>query len=129
MLEAAVLLYSFTKDKKYLQHAKELAKATYSYFSNIPHDKRLIFGIDLPWFLNVLFRSYQALYNVDGDYQYISAIEKDLNYAWGNSKDQYGFITNNWLPDEKDIAKPKWLLDEACIAELYARLSLIHCKK
>lgn len=129
MLEAAVLLYRFTKDKKYLQQAQQLAKDTYNYFSNISHDKKLAFGIDLPWFVTVLFRSYEALYNVDGNYKYIAVIEKDLNYAWENSRDQYGFITNNWLPDEKEIAKPKWLLDEACIAELYARLSLIHCKK
>ncbi|MGC4233589.1 MAG: glycoside hydrolase family 76 protein [Niabella sp.] len=126
MLEAATLLYKLTNNKKYLQHAQQLAKDTYTYFSKIKHDNRLKMFIDLPWFITVLFRGYEALYNLDGNYRFIAAIEKDLNYAWEHSKDQYGFITNNWLPDEKEIAKPKWLLDEACIAELYARLSLIH---
>lgn len=129
MLEAAVLLYGLTKEKKYLQHAQRLAKDAYNYFRNIPHDRRFTFGIDLPWFVTVLFRGYEALYHVDRNDQYIAAIEKDLNYAWENSKDQYGFITNNWLPDEKELAKPKWLLDQACIAELYARLSVIYSEK
>jgi uncharacterized protein YyaL (SSP411 family) len=129
MLEGAVLLYKFTNDKKYLQQAQQLAKDAFEYFTQAPHDKRLNIQIDLPWFVTVLFRAYEALYKVDGNYQYIAAVEKDLNYAWANSKDKYGFITNNWLPDEKEITKPKWLLDEACIAELYARLSIIHNKK
>jgi len=129
MLEAGVLLYKFTNDKKYLQQAQQLAKDAFEYFTQAPHDKRLNIQIDLPWFVTVLFRAYEALYKVDGNYQYIAAIEKDLNYAWANAKDKYGFITDNWLPDEKEITKPKWLLDEACIAELYARLSIIRNKK
>ncbi|MEO6547595.1 MAG: glycoside hydrolase family 76 protein [Ferruginibacter sp.] len=125
MLEAAVLLYEFTNDKKYLQQAKQLAKAAYVHFSNVPHDKRLSIQIDLPWFVTVLFRGYEALYRHDNDRQYINAIEKDLNYAWDHSRDRYGFVTHSWTPDTAELKKPKWLLDEGCIAELYARLSML----
>lgn len=125
MLEAAVLLYEFTNEKKYLQQAKQLAKDAFVYFSNTPHDKRLSLQVDLPWFVTVLFRGYEALYRHDANRKYISAIEKDLNFAWEYSRDQYGFVTHSWAPDPEELKKPKWLLDEGCIAELYARLSVL----
>jgi hypothetical protein len=125
MLEAAVLLYRFTGDKQYLEQAKQLAKDAFIHFSTIPHSKDLTMKIDLPWFVTVLFRGYEALYDEDGNYQYIAAIEKDLNYAWQNSRDQYGLTTHSWTPQPDELKKPKWLLDEACIAELYTRLSIL----
>ena len=128
MLEAAVLLYRFTGEKQYLQQAQRLAEDAYIYFSKVPHDPHLFIHIDLPWFVTVLFRGYEALYKVDGNYQYIAAIEKDLNYAWQNARDQYGFVTHSWTPKEAELAKPKWLLDESCIAELYSRLSMLRKK-
>ena len=125
MLEAAVLMYQFTNDKQYLIQAKQLAKDAYAYFNNVPHSENLSMKIDLPWFVTVLFRGYEALYKQDKDYQYIAAIEKDLNYAWKNSRDKFGFVTHSWTPDVAELEKPKWLLDEGCIAELYARLSIL----
>ena len=125
MLEAAVLLYEFTGDKQYLEQAKRLAKDAYIYFSGVPHDDNLTIQIDLPWFVTVLFRGYEALYHQDGNYQYIVSIEKDLNYAWQYSRDPYGFVTHSWTPKPEELKRPKWLLDEGCIAELYARLSIL----
>lgn len=125
VLEAAVLLYRFTGDKEYFIQAQELAKSAYDHFSKLPHDPRLNLSIDLPWFMTVLFRGYEALYQQDGDYHYIAAMAKDLNFAWQNSRDRYGFITHSWSPLLAEFTKPKWLLDEACIAELYARLSIL----
>ena len=125
MLEAAALLHEFTGDQQYLDQAKQLAKDAYLHFSSPPHHKSLSMKIDLPWFVTVLFRGYEALYHLDGNDQYIAAIEKDLNYAWQNSRDRYGFVTHSWIPDTQELAKPKWLLDEGCIAELYARLSML----
>jgi hypothetical protein len=129
LLEAAVLLYKFTGEKQYLDQAKQLARDSYKHFSNVPHDKNLALQIDLPWFVTVLFRGYEALYKVDGDYRYIAAVEKDLNYAWKNSRDRYGLTTHSWTPKPNELKKPKWLLDEACIAELYARLSILQKEK
>lgn len=129
MLEAAVLLYQFTGDQQYFKQAKELAKDAYFHFSSAPRNNNLSIQIDLPWFVTVLFRGYEALYHQDGNYQYIAAIEKDLNYAWENSRDKYGFVTHSWTPKPDEMKKPKWLLDEGCIAELYARLSILEASR
>ncbi|MEZ0610336.1 glycoside hydrolase family 76 protein [Fibrella sp. WM1] len=125
MLEAAVLLYQFTGDKQYLNQAEQLAKDSFVHFAKRPHPAPMAIQIDLPWFVTVLFRGYDALYRVNGDYQYVARIRKSLDYAWQHSRDQYGLVTHSWMPDPKELAKPKWLLDQACIAELYARLSLL----
>ncbi|RYY36684.1 MAG: hydrolase [Sphingobacteriaceae bacterium] len=129
MLEASVMLYKFTNDKKYLTEAKAIAEGTFNHFVAQKQSDKLGIHVDVPWFLTVLFRGYEALYNVDGNYKYIAAVETSVNYAWQNSRDKYGFITKSWLPKPSELEKPKWLLDEACIAELYARLSLINKEK
>jgi hypothetical protein len=128
LLEAGVMLYHMTGDKQYLRQAQQLAADSYKYFNAVPHDKNLELHVDLPWFVTVLFRGYEALYRVDGNYKYIAAIEKDLNYAWENTRDQYGYTSHSWTPKPEEISKPKWLLDEACIAELYGRLSMLQVK-
>jgi rhamnogalacturonyl hydrolase YesR len=125
MLEAAVLLYEFTDDKQYLTQAEQLAKSAFVHFNKQPHPDPLAIQIDLPWFVTVLFRGYEALYRVNGDYKYVAKIKESLDYAWQHSRDQYGLVTHSWTPKPTELAKPKWLLDEACIAELYARLSLL----
>ncbi|MCR8556268.1 glycoside hydrolase family 76 protein [Mucilaginibacter sp. BJC16-A38] len=123
VLEAAVMLYQFTGEKKYLAEAQIIAKNTTQHFIDLKHDANLSMQIDLPWFVTVLARGYQALYKVGGNYVYLSALEKNLDYAWENTRDKYGFLTKSWTTNATEMAKPKWLLDEACIAELYARLS------
>jgi rhamnogalacturonyl hydrolase YesR len=129
LIEAAVILYQTTGEKRYLQQAKQLAADSYRYYSSVPHNDNLVLHIDLPWFVTVLFRGYEALYRVDHNYKYIAAIEHDLDYAWQNARDEHGFITHSWTPAAGELKKPKWLLDEACIAELYARLSIIQKEK
>lgn len=75
--------------------------------------------------MTVLFRGYEALYRQDGNYQYVGAIEHDLNYAWQHARDPAGLLTSSWTPNPSELQKPKRLLDEGCIAELYARLSAL----
>jgi uncharacterized protein YyaL (SSP411 family) len=123
VIEAAVLLYRFTKDKNYLKDAQASAKGITGFFKNRQHDPNLTMRIDLPWFVAVLLRGYEALYKADGNYGYIAALEKDIDYAWCNTQDKYGYLTKSWTADAAEIKKPKWLLDESCIAEMYARLS------
>lgn len=129
VLEASVLLYHFTGNKEYLNEAELIARSTYTHFSEVKHDPHLNIWIDTPWFVAILFRGYEALYKVDKNYSYILAIEEDVNYAWDNARDQYGFVTKSWTNDPSELKKPKWLLDEACIAEIYARLSLLERKR
>jgi len=128
LIESAVLLYQYTGERQYLQQAQQLARDSYKYFSTIRHDKNLTLHIDLPWFVTVLFRGYEALYHTDGHDKYVVAVERDLNYAWEHTRDQYGYLSHSWTANPAEIKKPKWLLDEACIAELYARLSLLKMK-
>jgi len=52
----------------------------------------------------------------------------ELDIAWEKSRDKYGLLTEQWKQDETAKTKPKWLLDEACIAEIYARASLLKIK-
>jgi len=125
MLEASLLLYEFTKKAQYLEEAKTIANGAFNHFTAANKNPAFKLHIDLPWFVTVLFRGYEALYKVDGNYQYIAAVEHDLNYAWQNARDKNGFITLSWSPKPQELEKPKRLLDEACIAELYARLSIV----
>jgi len=128
VLEASVMLYGFTKDGKYLTEAQFMAKNIYQHFRDAKHDEHLNMQIDLPWFVAVLFRGYEALYKVDKNPTYINAIHHDLDYAWQNTRDQYGFLTHSWTTNPDEVKKPKWLLDEACIAELYGRLATLEKK-
>jgi rhamnogalacturonyl hydrolase YesR len=125
MLEASVMLYHFTKDIKYLKEAELVAENALKFFSNGSKEEHL-FNIDLPWFVTVLFRGYEALYRVNHNPRYIKAIASDLDNAWEKSSDQYGFLAAKWARDEAAKKKPKWLLDQACIAELYGRISLLN---
>lgn len=125
MLESSVMLYHFTKDPAYLKEAQLLAKNSLDFFSNEKNGK-IEFNIDLPWFVTVLFRGYEALYKVDHNPRYINVVVSNLDRAWEKSVDQYGFLTAKWATDEASKRKPKWLLDQACIAELYGRISLLN---
>jgi len=123
VIEAGALLYRFTKQEKYLHDAQDAAKASYDYYHGQQHDPNLEMKIDLPWFVTVLFRGYESLYRIDKNSKYINAIHHDLDYAWKNGRDANGFISHDWTAKKVEIAKHKWLMDEDCIAELYARLS------
>jgi uncharacterized protein YyaL (SSP411 family) len=128
MLESSVLLYKFTNESKYLKEAELVAENSYNFFSIKGKGSNRDFNIDLPWFVTVLFRGYEALYRVNKNPRYINAVALNLDNAWEKSADQYGFLTAKWATDEASKKKPKWLLDQACIAELYARISLLSIK-
>jgi len=128
MLESAVLLYKFTSEVSYLNEAKLVAKNAHSFFATADQNGKLSPTIDLPWFVTVLFRGYEALYHIEKDPKYIYSIANALDEAWEKSADRYGLLTAKWATNEEAKRKPKWLLDQACIAELYGRLSLLNIK-
>lgn len=124
MIQSSVRLYKITGDKQYLANAQRLAKGSYNFYvKNTDDGTRYI--KDLPWFVVVLFRGYQELYEVDGNPQYINAIIESADYAWENARDQAGLIYNDWTGKADEMKTPKWLLDESCMAELYARIAII----
>lgn len=126
MLEAAVMLYEFTRQQNYLRDARKTAVSAYHYFGKPQEGMRSEF-CDLPWFATVLFRGYSALYAIDKDPIYLKAIIARVDHAWDN-RDRYGLLNHNWSEGHDEAGKPKWLLDESCIAELYARMARLNIK-
>lgn len=124
MLQAAVSLYKITGKKEYLVEAQSLAEGSYLFFGRKMPDGRTSI-LDSPWFTIVLFRGYQDLYKVDKNPKYIDTIVQNIDYAWAHARDEKGLFYNNWNAEIDESKTPKWLLDEACIAELYARIALL----
>lgn len=127
MLQAAVSLYKITNDKKYLTEAHALAEGSYNYFGKKQPDGRISI-LDNAWFTTVLFRGYQDLYEVEKNSKYIDTLIVNLDYAWDNAKDNEGLVYSNWNKEKDEYKTPKWLLDQAAVAELYARIALIKKK-
>lgn len=124
MIQAAVRLYRITGDEKYIGDARAMAEGSYQYYvkttpEGVPYIN------DLPWFVTVLFRGYQELYEVDGNPKYVDAIIASADYAYEHARDVSGFIFYDWTGRKEEKMKPKWLLDEACMIEVYARAAMI----
>ena len=47
------------------------------------------------------------------------------DWAWKHARDKAGLIYNDWTGNAEEADKPKWLLDESCMIELYTRIALI----
>ncbi|HEY6914343.1 MAG TPA: glycoside hydrolase family 76 protein [Paludibacter sp.] len=127
MIQSSVRLYNITGEKKYLNNARRLAEGSYRHFVK-KSDKGFRYIDDLPWFNVVLFRGYQELYEVDRNPKYINAIISGADWAWENARDEAGLIYKDWTGQKDEKKQPKWLLDEACMAELYARIAIIKGK-
>lgn len=124
MLQAAVSLYKITRNKEYLTEAQSLAEGSYLYFGKKQADGRISI-LDNPWFTVVLFRGYQDLYEVDHNSKYVDTIITNIDYAWKNARDNKGLVYSNWNAEKDESKTPKWLLNEAAVIELYARIALI----
>jgi uncharacterized protein YyaL (SSP411 family) len=104
------MLYIITKDKTYLQHARDLAEGSL---------KKFFVNGRFPghyWFNVVLLRGYIDLYEIDKDRKFIQAIEQDAEAIWKNERDE-----NNLIGKRKN----KELLDQAAVMEIFARLAMI----
>lgn len=124
MIQSSVRLYRITGDKKYMNNARRLAEGSYQYFVK-KSEKGFRYIDDLSWFNVVLFRGYQELYDVDHNSKYVDAIISGADWAWENARDEAGLIYKDWTGQKDEKKQPKWLLDESCMAELYARIAII----
>lgn len=124
MIQSSVRLYKITGEKKYMNNAQCLAEGSYQHFVK-KSDKGFTYVDDLPWFIVVLFRGYQELYDVDHNPKYINSIISGADWAWENARDEAGLLYKDWTGQKDEKKQPKWLLDEACMAELYARIAVI----
>lgn len=123
MIQSAVRLYRITGNMSYLEDAKRLAEGSFKYYVKYI-DKRPYIN-DLPWFIVVLFRGYQELYEIDKNARYVNTLIQIADWAWIHARDSKGLMYKDWTGKKNENATPKWLLDEACMIELYARIEMI----
>lgn len=122
MVLNSLLFYEITGHQKYLDEASKVAKASFTHFTeNINGRKAFIY--DVPWFKTVLLKSYIALAEFDNQAEkYISVFAEDIELAWKNQRNIFGFIHEDWTG-----SKPGGdgsLLSQVCIIEIYARLAM-----
>ncbi|MBE9585957.1 glycoside hydrolase [Mucilaginibacter sp. JRF] len=107
MLQANVLLYTITKDKKYLTEAKRIADASKAHFycnGRLPGNY---------WFNAVLIRGYVELYQVEKDKSRLQFIIDDANAIWKTERE------GNLIGKKKEKA----LIDQGAMIEIYGRLA------
>ncbi|WP_010663004.1 glycoside hydrolase family 76 protein [Marinilabilia salmonicolor] len=124
MIQSAVRLYKITGEKDFLDDAQSLAEGSYNYYVHYT-EQGVPYIEDLPWFVVVLFRGYHELFEVDNNSKYIHAIMNAADYALDNAIDSDGLFFHDWTGRSGEKGQPKWLLDEACMVELFARIALI----
>lgn len=127
MMQAAALLYQLTGIPAYLTDAQNIAKECYNYFfvDFTPADGntfKLIKRGDI-WFTAVMLRGFIELYKQDNNKKYLDAFNRSLTYAWDNARDDNGLFNVDLSGVDKD--GKKWLLTQAAIVEMYARLAQI----
>lgn len=124
MIQSAVRLYKFTGEQQYLDDARAMAEGSYNYYVKLSYEG-IPYISDLPWFVTVLFRGYQELYEVDKNPKYVDAIIQSADWAWEHARDKAGLVYNDWTGQKDEFTQPKWLLDEACMIEVYTRAAMI----
>lgn len=131
MMQAAALLYKLTADKQYLKHAQEIAESCYNYFFTIFEDDKsntrfyhLRNGDN--WFYAVMLRGFIELYNIDKNRKYLNDIQSSMDYAWEKIRDENGLFEDRRFSELSSGKETKWLLTQAAMVEMYARLSNIN---
>lgn len=127
MMQSAAILYRLTHKEEYLTEAQNIAKACYNrFFTDFRgvngEQFRLLRKGDI-WFTAVMFRGFVELYHLDKDRTYIDAFGENLDYAWSHSRDKKGLFSVDWSGEARD--DKKWLLTQAAMAEMYARLAIV----
>ena len=127
MIQAASILYKLTEKKEYLTDAQQIAKGCSSYFfvdftGKDQTSFRLIKNGDI-WFTAVMLRGFVELYTIDKDRTYLDMFNKNLDQAWNTMRDDNGLFNTDWTGQKKD--DKKWLLTQAAIVEMYARLAFL----
>lgn len=127
MMQAATLLYQLTGQASYLAEAQAIARGCYAYFFTDHKTEqgetiKLLKKGDV-WFTAVMLRGFIELYHADHDKTYLNAFNESLNYAWLHARDTHGLFNTDF--SGKTHEERKWLLTQAAMVEMYARLSAI----
>lgn len=131
MLHAAALLYKHTGNKEYLDEAQKIVVSAIEHFTvdfTTPEGKTIrLFKNTGNWFNVILFRGVEELYFLDNNSEYVEIFKDNLEYLWNHLRDENGLFGKDWKGEKQE--KYKWLLDQASLVELYARLGEITQRK
>lgn len=128
MLQAAALLYEATGQQHYLDDARALAEAcSKHFFMPFTDDAGRKFNAlrnGNTWFTAIMLRGFEELYRIDRNPQYLNDFVLTLQYACRHNPNR------NKLMDDEVMVTPakhpkaqKWLLTQAAMIEMCARLS------
>jgi uncharacterized protein YyaL (SSP411 family) len=125
MLQSSAILYKLTGEEKYLDEAQKIAHSAINYFTEeftTPEGKtiRLLKDND-NWFNVILFRGYGELFHVTNDPEYIKVFQNNLDYLWNHVRNSDGLFSKGWAAQQNETHK--WLLDQACMVEIFASIS------
>lgn len=124
MLQGACLLYKATGNTAYLNDAQNIAKSAIRFYSkDIERDgiTYRVFHNNDPWFITVMLRGYFELYYIDKNQEYVNFIKSNMDYLMKYARYENGLFYKDWTGENKETYK--WLLNQACIVELSAKLS------
>lgn len=126
MMQAAILLYQFTGYRSLLKDAQNIAEACYNYFfiNFVPEEGeafKLLKKGDV-WFTAIMLRGFIELYLIDHNEKYINSFNRNMDYAWGHVRDKKGLFDTDFSGRTHDDRK--WLLTQAAMVEMYARLAV-----
>lgn len=126
MMQAATLLYQFTGYRSFLKDAQNIAEACYNYFfiNFVPEEGeafKLLKKGDV-WFTTIMLRGFIELYLIDHNEKYINSFNRNMDYAWGHVRDKKGLFDTDFSGRTHDDRK--WLLTQAAMVEMYARLAV-----
>lgn len=127
MMQSAALLYQLTGDKNYLTDAQNIARACHNYFfmdyvTEQGKTIKLLKKGDI-WFTAVMLRGFIELYQADRNKVYLDSFNQSLDYAWEHARDEKGLFSTDLSGSTHD--NRKWLLTQAAMVEMYARLAAI----
>lgn len=126
MMQAAALLYQITGQQEYLTESQRIAESCHKYFfiNYTPKEGppfKLIKKGDV-WFTAIMLRGYVELYHLDRNKTYLESFKKSLDHAWLYARDEKGLFNTDFSGKTRD--QKKWLLTQAAMAEMYARLAI-----
>ncbi len=126
MMQSATLLHQLTGNEQYLKDAQALAAACHNYFFTefTPTEGepfRMLKKGDV-WFTAVMLRGFMELYQTDGNKTYLDSFTRSLDYAWTHAREDNGLFNTDFTGKSRD--NRKWLLTQAAMVEMYARLAV-----
>ena len=126
-MQSAALLYQLTGSELYLEDAQAIAAACHNYFfTEFTPERgesfRMLKKGDV-WFTAVMLRGFIELCQADGNKAYLDSFVRSLDYAWVHAREENGLFNTDFTGENRD--KRKWLLTQAAMVEMYARLATI----